>query len=118
MNMYCTMDILSINHRLVVLYRKNKRMVEEERVDTMMATLKKEKEREADMNKQVETKGSTRGRGHVVFIHPNFKGGWFVQKLRTGDCRFHRVNCTLHSLTDTQSPQVPPFQIQPADQIH
>jgi hypothetical protein len=33
-------------------------MVEEERVDTMMATLKKEKEREAEMNKQVETNES------------------------------------------------------------
>ncbi len=56
--MYYTMHIFYINHRLVVLYRKNKRTVEEERVDTMMATLKKEKEREAEMNKQVETNES------------------------------------------------------------
>jgi hypothetical protein len=57
--MYCEMHIFSINHRLVVLHRKNKRTVDEERMDTMMATLKKEKEREAEMNKQVETNEST-----------------------------------------------------------
>ncbi len=51
MNMY--LHNFNTNHRLVVLYRKNKRTVDEERVDAMMATLKKEKEREAEMNKQV-----------------------------------------------------------------
>jgi hypothetical protein len=65
------MHIFCINHRLVVLYRKNKRMVEEERVDTMMATLKKEKEREAEMNKQVKPKESTKGRGNFVFVIPS-----------------------------------------------
>jgi hypothetical protein len=46
--------------------------MDEERVDTMMATLKKEKEREAEMNKQVKTKESTKGRGHVVLVIPSF----------------------------------------------
>ncbi len=72
----------------------------------MMATLKKEKEKEAEMNKQVETKEG--GIGHVVFIHPNFKGGWFVQEHSYWRLSFSQSKLYLHFLTDTHSPSFPP----------
>jgi hypothetical protein len=92
----------NIKYRPFVLYRKNKRTVDEERVDTMMATLKKEKEKEEKMNKQVETKGNRR---------------WF-RTLSYWRLSFSQSKLYLHSLTDTRSPRLPPFQLQSGHQIH
>ncbi len=102
---------------IFVLYRKNKRTVDEERVDTMMATLKKEKEREAEMNKQVETKENRR-LYRTRRIYSSQFHRWFVQKHSFWRLSFSQSKLYLHSLTETYSPQLPPFQLQSAHQIH